>query len=634
MRISIMRKAALYTFAPFMAFLTFKGGKGGAAPPPPPRDWTPENVAEGAIEFERRQGEADKWNDLVAGQNQEIGTFKQTYGDPFNTQASSANIASTDLADLIKQGQGYQDQVSDWSYEHTDRAPTWSAAYQASHGSTPVASPDTVAFQDAALKGIESKLARNINNLSTLKAERDFDLGQLNQAKSKYAGGMNIYDQNIDNYDINQLDLAKNILDQATNLHQGANEWNAARPTINTGLLDNAYQDSYNQIGLDYSDLQSRHGDEVTRINDFQSGLDDYYSQADMGISGMTIADLDQMNAYEQELGDKSRSASRFSSVLPYDLSNQQDDLRGLSSRIAGLKADRTNELGRIASAQSDYGRQAGALKDLSSLASIYDKGALDTLSSNMTGLRGNIGGFSSLLPSDFTSSTTALDAGRGTLTDVYADRKDALDAIVNERSALSGGLGDIDLWNEEGFNTQRSDLRNIYDDLSLFSGGRVRDIGKNIDTDRDAIDAKLTELAEYRTGLEEKAQGLQEQINTSSYLGLGDLTEDEGSLEAQRAEIELYNATQAMDELDAMTEYISGQRNRMQTDLDNTAATAQSEHQALIDLLGEDGALQFQELGLTDPMTVEAFIQMMRNKEEEEELIAQQNTGFSSLLN
>jgi hypothetical protein len=118
--------------------------------------------------------------------------------------------------------------------------------------------------------------------------------------------------------------------------------------------------------------------------------------------------------------------------------------------------------------------------------------------------------------------------------------------------------------------------------------------------------------------------------------LGLDDLAGDEGSIEAQRAEIELYNATQAMDELDAMTEYMSGQRNRIQTDLDNVATRGQSEQQALIDLLGEDGMLRFQELGLTDPQTIEAFLQMLRNndEEEEEELIAQQNTGFSSLLN
>jgi hypothetical protein len=387
---------------------------------------------------------------------------------------------------------------------------------------------------------------------------------------------------------------------------------------------------------LDYSDLERRHGDEVSRIGNFQSGLDDYYAQADMDISGMTIADIDQMNAYERELGDRSRSTSRFSSVLPYDLSNQQSDLRGLSSRISGLKSDRTNELGRISSVQSDYGRQAGALRDSASLAGIHNKNSLDALSANMTGLRGNIGGFSSLLPSNFTGSTAALDAARGSLDNVYADRSDALDSIINERSALSRGLGGINLWDEEGFNTQRSNLQNIYGDLSPFSGGRVSGISNNINTDRDAIDAKLTELAEYRVGLEERAQGLQEQINTTSYLGLDDLAGDEGSIEAQRAEIELYNATQAMDELDAMTEYMSGQRNRIQTDLDNVATRGQSEQQALIDLLGEDGMLRFQELGLTDPQTIEAFLQMLRNndEEEEEELIAQQNTGFSSLLN
>ena len=628
-------KDAIYSLLPSLQFLTFKGGKGGGgSPPPPPRDWTPENIAEGRIEFGRRQKEADKWNDLVRGYNQEIGTFKQDWGDPFGITANSANIASTNLAELIKEGTGYQNQISDWGYAHTDRAPTWSAAYQASHGSTPVQSPDTTRFQEGVLKGIGSKLNRNIGNLSTLQADRNYDLGLLNQAKSKYSGGMRLHDSTIDNYDINQLNLAKNIYDQASNLYQSGNEWNAARPAINTGLLSNDYVDSYNQVAEDYSNLQGRHADEVQRIGDFKSGLDDYYSAADMDIAGMTIADLDQMNSYERELADKSRGASRFSSLLPYDLSNQQDDLRGLSSRIAGLQSGRNSELDRISNTQSNYGQQAGGMRDLASLAGIYDKGSLDALSSNMTGLRGNMENFSSLLPYDFTNATASLDAGRSTLDDVYTDRKDALDSIINDRATLAGGLGDIDLWNEEGFNNQRSDLGGIYDDLSAFSGGRVRDIGKNIDTDRDAIDAKLSELADYRTALEQKAQGLQEQISSTSYFGLDDLTANEGSLEAQRAEIELYNATQAMDELDAMSEHMSSQRNRLQTDLDNTTASQQAEQQAIIDMIGEDGALQFQQLGLTDPQSIESFLQMLRKKQEEEEALAQQNTTFSSLLN
>jgi hypothetical protein len=50
--------------------------------------------------------------------------------------------------------------------------------------------------------------------------------------------------------------------------------------------------------------------------------------------------------------------------------------------------------------------------------------------------------------------------------------------------------------------------------------------------------------------------------------------------------------------------------------------------------MIGEDGALKFQQLGLTDPQSIESFLQMLRKKQEEEEALAQQNTTFSSLLN
>ncbi len=621
MKISIMRKAALYTFCPFMAFLTFKGGKGGgASPPPPPRDWTPENIAEGKIEFGRRQQEADKWNDRVAGYNKEIGGFKRDWGDPFGAKARSANIASANLGDLIKEGTGYQDEVSDWGYAHTDRAPTWSASYQAAHGATPVGSPDTTRFQEGVLKGIGSKLNRSVNNLSSLQSDRTYDLGLLNQAKSKYAGGMRMHDSNIDNYGINQLNLAKNVYDQATNLYQSANDWNAARPSINTGLLGNDYQTSYNQIGQDYSDLQGKHTAETKRIGDFKSGLDDYYSKADMGIAGLNISNLKEMGDYEKELAAKSRGASRFSSVLPYDFSNQQTDLRGLSSRIAGLQSDRGDELNRVSGMQSDYAQKAGSMRDLASLAGIYNKGDLDLLSADMTGLRGDIGNFNSLLPYDFKKATSTLDVGRSSLDDVFADRKGALDSIINDRSTLAKGLGGINLWDEAGYDTQRSDLKDIYDELSPFSGGRVKGIGTNIDTDRDAIDAKLSELADYRKGLETKAQDLQKKIQDTSYMNLGNLTGDEAALEKQRAEIELYNAQQAMDELDAMTQNIGGQRIRLQTDLDNTNNREAAEKQAVIDLLGKDGALKFKQLGLTDPQTIRAYLQVIRKKKEDEE--------------
>ena len=84
------------------------------------------------------------------------------------------------------------------------------------------------------------------------------------------------------------------------------------------------------------------------------------------------------------------------------------------------------------------------------------------------------------------------------------------------------------------------------------------------------------------------------------------------------------------MDELDQLQDRLYGERNRLEQDAQNVASRRSSAQEALLNALNAFGLPQFDSLSQIDPMSMEQFMAMIQNQEEEEDF-SQNPNAFSS---
>ena len=86
------------------------------------------------------------------------------------------------------------------------------------------------------------------------------------------------------------------------------------------------------------------------------------------------------------------------------------------------------------------------------------------------------------------------------------------------------------------------------------------------------AVDGRLAELQARRAELETQAAALAEQVRNQQFYATDDLTGSQGSFDALQAEIELFGAQQAMDELAQAEQRLQGERQRLEADAEAVA--------------------------------------------------------------
>jgi len=246
--------------------------------------------------------------------------------------------------------------------------------------------------------------------------------------------------------------------------------------------------------------------------------------------------------------------------------------------------------------------------------------------------MRSGIGGFTSLLPFDFSNTSSSLGDTEEVLSGIRDRRESALNEIQGGIGGQTNDLADIDLYNEAAFRDRLSGLRDISGELARFSGGRVDDIQGQIDAGVGAVNERLQELSDYRDQLEQRAQTLMETVNNANFYGLDDLTGSNTDYDAIQAEAELYNASQAMDEIDSIMTRLNSEKQRLEADAEAVAARRLASLDRM--QLGAGGLPAFADLSQVDPMTLEQYMAMLASDEEEDPTLGQlANSGFSNNL-
>jgi chromosome segregation ATPase len=606
---------------------------GGSSPPPPP-DYTAEKAAFAADHAQQRQAIADRYNTSVSQYNDQVRSIGSQIGGLSN-QLSGLGVA--DFTDGTYSN--FRSQLGDVggnlsSLSSPGNQPSFPSTVQSPYGAVSVSIPQYESpIAAAPLRDQYQNLSSQLNSL---RDERRREEQSVRNFRSSLLGDANAFGTTL-----NQLDISNQ-----TGINQAERDLAGLRSrasSFSSPIVDQLYPEGFSRfdsLASDYSnqinDLRQQRSAEQQRISNFESGLYDTADQYRDQINDLTIADADQINSLNQSIQDQLRQANRFDSSLNYDFSNELSEVQGLSSRINELQQQREAEQQRIAQTQSQLDNLARSARSAAGNTGIYSAAGIDAIEDQLSAIRGDVSGFDTPLEADFSGVQSTLSEADAALAQLRERRSDALGGIASQVAPATQGLSDVELYNESAFRDRQSQLSDVENELARFSGGQVSDINAQITEARSQIDSRLQELAEYRSGVEQQAQELLNRVQEASYYGTPDLGGDRESLESLQAEAELYNAQQALDEIDSVANRLNSERQRLEADAEAVAARDKAAQDRLQSQLGSSGVPQFQNFAVVDPLTTSQFAQRFiapQSEDEDQQTNSLANRGFSSAL-
>ena len=598
---------------------------GKSRPAPPPPDYTQEKRALRLATEQQYANQADTYNQAVKDYNDQLSTFS---GNIANTSNTIGGLGIGDLYDdpnttanenqyssLSNSLSGYNTSLSGLA---TPDKPTFSSVLNSEYGPigiTNIPSLNNVnSNMYSTLTGQVGDLSSTLNNLNK---QRTAEENRVNSFRTGLLGDTSNY-----NTQLGQLGIAD--LNQMNSLERDLNALDSRRNAFSSSILDQLYPSGFSEynttragLSSGLTDLRNQRKTEEDRISAYETGLLGDVDTYRNTLGGLTIADADKITALQDNIADRQRQAGRFSSALGFDFNDELGELSDVSRGVGNLSRERQTELDRVASEQERILASARSAEQAAESGNIYSSSGLDAIDDRVRDLRADITGFSSLLPSDFTSANSPLTDADTALADLRGRRATELDAIQSGITGATSGLGDLNLYDEDAIRKARSDILNQQGNLAAFTGGRVGDIGASATAGLGQVDTKLAELTTARNDLETRAQTLMDQINNASFYATDDLTSNQSSAEQLQAEVELYKANQAMDEIDTLMNRLNSERGRLERDEEAVAAREARERTDILSTVGSSGVPEFQNYSGTDPLTLQQYLALLNNEEE-----------------
>ena len=601
----------------------------GKSSPAPPPDYTAEKKQIRLDTEADYKKKADKYNEAVTSYNDSLTNFGNTYS---NLSGGIGGLTYSDLYDdpntAVNENPyaGFNTQLGNLTnslgnLDFSMEKPTFDSSVNSEYGNIGITNiPDLLKVNTNKYDNLSNNISNLSGTLSGLKKQRENEVSRINDYRNKGLGSLAGFSTQL-----GQLGIADE--NQMNQLERDLSALNVGRTSFSSPILNQMYPDGFTQFDSQYSgltqglgDLRTQRQNELDRINTYEQGLLNDADAYRNTLGGLTIADETGINDLIGQIEDRNRQAGRFSSELGFDFNQETGELSDLLRDVNQLSGERQDELSRISRAERDYLNQARALEGSAETGSIFSAAGIDALEDQLRDLRQNIGGFTSQLDYDFGDSTGAMNDTDVALASLNEQRQDALDSILSQITGASGSaLSGLEAYDETGMRNLASQLTDAGGELSRFSGGRVGDISGQLDTAAGAIETRMNELTEARNALETRAQALLEQVNNASYFGTDDLGGNQGEFDALNAEVELYNAQQALDEIQSAQDRLNSERQRLEQDAEAVAERDRLAKEDILSTVGASGVPEFQNFSEVDPITLQAYMQMLADQEEEE---------------
>lgn len=362
------------------------------------------------------------------------------------------------------------------------------------------------------------------------------------------------------------------------------------------------------QLRGQLTDLGTKRAAEQKRIDDFrqQFGLDISGLSNDIDTAG--INDASKIDALRKRYGTLADQLAGFKSdlnpqlgTLANQLGREQTDLDSLSNKRTQALMKLENEVAQMQAQAKQSERDLVGMDTSVDGANYRDLTALNNLRQQIAQKQQLAGDWRSELAKLQERATTmgydgtdALAKAKASLDNLGGDkgyssllseitgmqtkRQGELDTINTTLSGLQGKVKDAPIQSETDLKNYLTDLSKQLSGLSAYTGNDITTMSKGYNDAITSVNDKLTQLATKRGEIEKQAQTMLKRMNETSYYNLGNLDGEKKGMDDIKATIELYNAQQAMDELDAMTKRLTGERQRIETDLQKAQAAQQGE--------------------------------------------------------
>jgi len=616
--------------------------KGGNPPAPP--DYTAEKKAI-REETEKKYGEqADAYNTAVDTFNTALGGFQSTY-DNLSSALSGANISNLYDDPTTEANENifdvYSPQISNLATAlgnlDTDLdKPIFESSVGSEYGPIGITNiPELSKFSTTDYDTLTSNVGSLADTLNQLKADRAAEeqrITDFGQSLNQGLGGMGVT--------LGQLGIAD--LASMNQLEKQLSDLNLQKQGFSSDIMGqfmpggfSNFQNQYDTLTAGLADLRGQRQTELDRIKTFGDTLytdvDSYFDRLD----NLGIADAAGIESLIDDIEDRQRQAGRFSSELGFNFGNQLGELQDVLGDVKDLQSERVAELARLENAKANFLSQAGNVEQAAEGGNMFSFAILDSIDDQIRDLKNEIAGFSSELPFDFSGATGAITDAETALAGLQGERQTALDDILSRVQTAGTGIGDIALSDEDAITGRQSDLQKLQQELAKFSGGRVGNISGEITAGLEQVDARLADLATKRAEIETAAQQLVEDINNASFYALDDLTGSQAAFDEQKAQVDLFNAQQALDEIAAAEQRLQSEKQRLETDAEAVAARSGQAQQDLLATIGASGVPEFQNFAQIDPITLEQYLNLLAQGGDEEELGALANlpSAFSQNL-
>lgn len=574
------------------------------------------------------QEKADAYNQLVKDYNEKLSGFQTNLGtmkgnlantswtdfwDDPNTTDVNENLYqkySTDLG-------GYQTDINNLGLFNTDK-PIFDKTIDSEYGTVTINDIPTLDKVNTNLYNqLVGSAASQIGQLGTMKSQREGEENRIRDFRNQL-----LSDVQLGNVGLGQLGIADERGMDALERELALLE--ARKTGFSSSILDQLYPSGFDTFNTSLETVKEglqgvrdKRQTELDRIakyeTDMLANVDDYSTR----LGDMGIADADKIQALKDEISDLQKGAGRFSSELGFDFGDELAELSGVSRDVGRLSDKRDTELQRISDMEKNLLDSARGIESAAETGSIYNANNLNAIADAIRDLKADRAGFTSELDFDFSNVDNPLAEGETALAGLQAERKTALDDILSNVEGFGPALEGLELSDETGIKDVQSNLKEQRGALSEFTGGRVDDIKAQIALGLTSVDEKLAELSDKRNEIETQAQALQEKIMSANYYGTADLTDPNLELSSMQDQVNLYNAQQALDEIDAISNELNSQQYRLEQDERNVQLRKDKEMADIMAMM-EGGVAQFPEYALQDPIALQQYLAML-NKEEEE---------------
>ena len=611
----------------------------GSSSPPPPPDYTAEKTKFAADTLAGYQTQADAYNTGVdtfnttlsnAATNLSAGETAFSNADMFDLYDDPNTDANEDaLAGVKSDLSGFDFSSLDASSQDFGESPIFNPVVQSPWGAVTIGDIPSLSTANTTLgDDLYSRGQTLGTNIDDLYGQREVAFGEFMTDASGVEKAAGQLTNNVASAGIgSDLSALRNSLSDVTVDGQNLSSngfYNQSRFGDGTGGDQATYIAG---IQSQLAALDAAKTAELSRISTYETGINSSANSLATEAAGLGIGDMSRVNEIEAEIARLNREAGQFNSELGFDFSQELGGLSGASNSISGVSADYNTEMGRIEDYQADTLKGIRGVRDSAFGTDMYDMGGLNALDQSLADFKTDAAGFSSILPYE----VSGLDDYYKTIGDrssaLRADRSTALDAIQGRISGVTGGLGDIQLYNEGGFNDASRQLAGIGGDLGRFTGGRVDGIASEIAGGQRSVDGKIRELQAYRSKLEEDMITYLEQVKTGDYYNFDDVASMRDGVAGKESQVRLYKAQQAMDEITDMIASLDGQDRRIKSD-NAAAAERQAQSQRGVGFGSYSGTTQ----GFT-PMNASQYSAFVNSGGEEDPRYASAPSAFSNAL-